>query len=132
VFVNYDESQNLYFCRTPISAKTPFEGEMNINLGHPLYVTGTYIRMVDTQYLPEDMEQTTESLLDPTKLLAHNVGTRPVVVVEKIGAKTVLRQGTIDDIVAFDDTGVLSEYERVAGILYGGQTIGTVVYKVTE
>ena len=132
VFVNYDESQNLYFCRTPISSKTPFEGEMNINLGHPLYVTGTYIRMVDTKYLPEDMEQTTESLLDPTKLLAHNVGTRPVVVVEKIGARTVLRQGTIDDIVAFDDTGVLSEYERVAGILYGGQTIGTVVYKVTE
>jgi len=132
IFVNYDESQNLYFCRTPISSKVPFEGEMNINLGYPLYVTGSYIRMADTKYLPEELAQNTVNLLDPTKLMAHNVGTRPVVVVEKIGARTVLRQGTIDDVVPYEDTGVRSEYEKVAGILYGGQTIGTVVYKTNE
>ena len=88
--------------------------------------------MADTNYLPEELAQNTVNLLDPTKLMAHNVATRPVVVVEKIGAITVLRQGTIDDVVPYEDTGVRSEYEKVAGILYGGQTIGTVVYKTYE
>lgn len=132
VFVNYDESQNLSFSRTPISYKAPFEGEINMHLGYPLYTSGTYIRMADIKYLPEDMEQSTENLLDPTKLMAHNVDTKPVVVVEKIGGRTVLRQGTMDDIVTYDDTGVQSKYSKVAGVLYGGLTIGTVVYKVTE
>lgn len=129
VFVNYDASQNLYFCRTPISSKAPFEGEMNINLGYPLYTTGTYVRMADTGYLPEDMEQNPENLLDPTKLMAHNVGTKPVVVVEETAGRVTLRQGTIEDILTYEDTGVLPEYDKVAGILYGGLTIGTVVYK---
>ena len=47
-------------------------------------------------------------------------------------AMTELFSGAGYDIVPFDDTGVRSEYEKVAGILYGGQTIGTVVYKTNE
>ena len=132
LFVNYDESQDLYFCRTPISGKVPFEGEMNIAVGYPLYITGTYIRMADTDYLPEDLEQNTTNLLDPTKLMAHNVAGRPVVVVEKVAGRVSVRQGTMEDIVPFEDTGIQRKYNKVAGVLYGGLTIGTVVYKVTE
>ena len=88
--------------------------------------------MVDTNYLPEDMEQNSQNLLDPTKRMAHNVGDRPVVVVEEKAGRTILTQGTIEDVLAYEDTGVLPSYDKVAGILYGGQTIGTVVYKRAE
>lgn len=132
LFVNYDESQDLYFCRAPITNGVPFDGEMNIAVGYPLYVTGTYVRMADTDYLPEELEQNTTNLLNPAKLMAHNVGGKPIVVVEKIGNRTVLRQGTMADITTYDDTGIRPKYERVAGVLYGGLTIGTVVYKVVE
>ncbi len=132
IYVNYDESQNLCLVRRTPSASIPFDGEITMSLGYPLYVTGTYIRMVSTKYLPEDMEQNSANLLDPSKLMAFKAGTRAVIVVENQGRKTVVRQGTINDIVTYEDTGVNSKYERVAGVLYGGETIGTVVYKVTE
>ena len=52
--------------------------------------------MVSTDYLPEDVEVNYDNLVDPTKIMAHHVGTYPVLLVEKVGTKMAVRQAKKD------------------------------------
>lgn len=130
ILVTYDESQDLHFCKAPTYAST--NANMDIAAGYPVYVSGKYVRLLNTDYLPENVDMVYEDLIDPAKLQALHTGTGSILVVDRTAKGTVIRQGSMDDIVAYEDTGACGSYQRVVGVLYQGHAMITVIYNVTE
>ena len=130
ILVTYDESQDLHFCKD--TTYTATNANMDIAVGYPIHVSGKYVRLLDTDYLPENVDMDYEDLIDPTKIQALYTGNGPMLVVERVGKGTVIRQGSMDDIVAYDDTGACGNYQRVVAVLFQSHAMITVIYNVTE
>lgn len=111
-----------------------------ISAGYPLYVDGNFVKlsgqaphvMEDTLAdLADDKNEYYKYILNPQNIMACDVSPATVFVVENGVRGKIVRKGSLEDIEAYDDTGILdaSEYDKVVCTYYWGRTIGTVIYK---
>lgn len=101
------------------------DASANISAGYPVYVWDTFVRI--SEISPDEM-----NFEDPEQL-RRLMGVRTkkgtVYVVNSIMGKIMISEGTLDDIVTYEDTGDASICDKVAVMTYWGLPVGTVVYK---
>ncbi|MDY3928036.1 MAG: S-layer homology domain-containing protein [Clostridia bacterium] len=96
--------------------------------GYVISKEGNGIRIA-TNKKPEDINYSnTSDVINTVK--AFRTGGHPILVVEKNGKKINIRTGTADDIVSYNDSRSVGEYDRaVVFTYYTSATYGTVIYK---
>ncbi len=98
------------------------------HVGYAIYVSGDYVRL--TKNRPETVDMTNTSVVkDTSQVVSAYVDPKAIFVAEKNANGYVIRKGSIDDIVTYEDSGILTEYEKVAITVFHGLTIGTIIYK---
>ncbi len=124
----YDYSENKGYPMGGISGARYWGG---LYEGYALFTNDGMMRM--STVLPHTLTET--ELSDPAymkniaNMVTCRVEGRAVFVVEESPRGVSIRKGTIDDIMTYDDTGALGEYDKIVVPAYLAITEGVVIYK---
>ena len=100
--------------------------QAHISVGYPLYMRGEYVRISAER--PENVELSDAAQAKAT--IAQHIRPNSIMVVYKVGGDIKIGRGTLDDVITYEDSGTMSEYNKLAVVTYWyGFTCGTVVYK---